>query len=325
MKRLIVEENDGNQRVDRFLKKYFEKAPLSFLYKNLRKKNIKVNGKKADPKDILQPGDYIDLYLKDETIEKFRRDRRRKKSSRYPEILFENQHIILMKKKVGILSHNDKKAYEDNMVDRMVDYLIFKGEYNPRQEQTFRPGICNRLDRNTSGIIIGAKDADSLQLLNTMMRSRMINKYYLALVHGVVKEDFNLQLHLDKSRKNQMSVKEEGKQAITKFKVLARSKDYTLLSCDLITGRTHQIRVSLEHAGYPIVGDRKYGDPKINGFFQQKFGYDSQFLHNYSIAFEGEGTFLEELSHRQFYYPPEKREAIILDRLFPRHKGKWPW
>lgn len=318
MREIIIKDNDRDQRVDRFLKKYFEKATLSFIYKNLRKKNIKVNGKKAAPEDLLKEGDVICLYLSDETIDKFRREERTKLSGRYPEILFEDENIILMKKKAGILTHNDKREYEDNMVDRMVDYLIAKEEYIPRLEQSFRPGICNRLDRNTSGILIGGKNATALKMLNVFMRKHKISKYYLTVVKGSVPKDFSTTLSLEKSKDNQVFVGDGGKESVTNFHVLLKNDDYTLLSCELITGRTHQIRSSLCHVGYPVIGDPKYGDPMVNRRVQQKYGYCSQLLHNYKVVFETEDT-LEYLKHQAFYYLPEKKEEAILHEMFPNY------
>ena len=176
MRKIIINKNDEGRRLDRFLKIYFEKAPLSFIYKNLRKKNIKVNGKKAKPEDILSDGDEIKLFLAEETIEKFKKDIRKSKNSKLPDILYEDDNIILVKKPINMLTHNDSKGYQDNALDRMVDYLIAKGDYNPRLEKSFRPAFVNRLDRNTSGILIGAKNLKSLQDLNKAIKNREIKK-----------------------------------------------------------------------------------------------------------------------------------------------------
>lgn len=321
MREIIIKDNDREQRVDRFLKKYFEQAPLSFIYKNLRKKNIKVNGKKASPEEVLQTGDVITLYFSDEVMEKFRRRERKKLSGRYPEVLYEDDQVILMKKKAGILTHNDRREYVDNMVDRMVDYLIAKEEYVPRLEQSFRPGICNRLDRNTSGILIGAKTAQSLKELNRAMRKHEISKYYLTVVKGKVPQDFSTEVRLEKDGNNQVHVSKKGKESETHFHILLQNEQYTLLSCQLITGRTHQIRASLQHAGYPVIGDQKYGDGHTNGILRKRYGYVSQFLHNYKVTFETEGQ-LRSLSQRSFYYPPEEKEREILCQLFPTYEDE---
>lgn len=312
MKEIIVGSNDRDQRVDRFLKKYFEKAPLSFIYKNLRKKNIKVNGKKASPEDILKEGDIIELFLSDETIGKFKKDVKKKKASKFPDVLYEDENLVLIKKPVNMLTHNDKREYEDNALDRFVDYLIFKGEYNPRFENTFRPAICNRLDRNTSGILIGAKNAKTLKDINYNIKNRNLSKFYITVVKGEIKEDFSVKVNLIKNEKNIVSAGEGGKESITKFYPIISKNGYTLLLVDLITGRTHQIRSSLKEKGLSIIGDRKYGDGKENNRFK-KYELNGQLLHNFTILFRVKGE-LDYLNDMEFYYYPKGVfEDIIFD------------
>lgn len=320
MRKIIINKNDEGRRLDRFLKIYFEKAPLSFIYKNLRKKNIKVNGKKAKPEDILSDGDEIKLFLAEETIEKFKKDIRKSKNSKLPDILYEDDDIILVKKPINMLTHNDSKGYQDNALDRMVDYLIAKGDYNPRLEKSFRPAFVNRLDRNTSGILIGAKNLKSLQDLNKAIKNRDIKKLYVTLVAGEVKKDFDVDINLKKTGNNVMkkSSRDEGKRALTKFKVLKSNKDYSLLSVNLITGRTHQIRASLKEEGLAIVGDRKYGDSRINKAFRER-GLDSQFLHNYAIVFESDD--FKNLKGKSFVYLPDGKMKTIAEDIFKINLG----
>lgn len=320
MRKIIINKNDEGRRLDRFLKIYFEKAPLSFIYKNLRKKNIKVNGKKAKPEDILSDGDEIKLFLAEETIEKFKKDIRKSKNSKLPDILYEDDDIILVKKPINMLTHNDSKGYQDNALDRMVDYLIAKGDYNPRLEKSFRPAFVNRLDRNTSGILIGAKNLKSLQDLNKAIKNREIKKLYVTLVAGEVKKDFDVDINLKKTGNNVMkkASRDEGKRALTKFRVLKSNKDYSLLSVNLITGRTHQIRVSLKEEGLAIVGDRKYGDPRINKAFRER-GLDSQFLHNYAIVFESDE--FKNLRGKSFVYLPDVKMKTIAEDIFKINLG----
>ncbi len=302
------------------MKIYFEKAPLSFIYKNLRKKNIKVNGKKAKPEDILSDGDEIKLFLAEETIEKFKKDIRKSKNSKLPDILYEDDDIILVKKPINMLTHNDSKGYQDNALDRMVDYLIAKGDYNPRLEKSFRPAFVNRLDRNTSGILIGAKNLRSLQDLNKAIKNREIKKLYVTLVAGEVTKDFDVDINLKKTGNNVMkkSSRDEGKRALTKFRVLKSNKDYSLLSVNLITGRTHQIRASLKEEGLAIVGDRKYGDPRTNKAFRES-GLDSQFLHNYAIVFESDD--FKNLKGKSFVYLPDGKMKTIAEDIFKINLG----
>ena len=320
MRKIIINKNDEGRRLDRFLKIYFEKAPLSFIYKNLRKKNIKVNGKKAKPEDILSDGDEIKLFLAEETIEKFKKDIRKSKNSKLPDILYEDDDIILVKKPINMLTHNDSKGYQDNALDRMVDYLIAKGDYNPRLEKSFRPAFVNRLDRNTSGILIGAKNLKSLQDLNKAIKNREIKKLYVTLVAGEVKKDFDVDINLKKTGNNVMkkSSRDEGKRALTKFRVLKSNKDYSLLSVNLITGRTHQIRASLKEEGLAIVGDRKYGDPRTNKVFRER-GLDSQFLHNYAIVFESDD--FKNLRGKSFVYLPDGKMKTIAEDIFKINLG----
>lgn len=320
MRKIIINKNDEGRRLDRFLKIYFEKAPLSFIYKNLRKKNIKVNGKKAKPEDILSDGDEIKLFLAEETIEKFKKDIRKSKNSKLPDILYEDDDIILVKKPINMLTHNDSKGYQDNALDRMVDYLIAKGDYNPRLEKSFRPAFVNRLDRNTSGILIGAKNLKSLQDLNKAIKNREIKKLYVTLVAGEVKKDFDVDINLKKTGNNVMkkASRDEGKRAITKFRVLKSNKDYSLLSVNLITGRTHQIRASLKEEGLALVGDRKYGDPRTNKAFRDR-GLDSQFLHNYAIVFESDD--FKNLRGKSFVYLPDGKMKTIAEDIFKINLG----
>lgn len=320
MRKIIINKNDEGRRLDRFLKIYFEKAPLSFIYKNLRKKNIVVNGKKAKPEDILSDGDEIKLFLAEETIEKFKKDIRKSKNSKLPDILYEDDDLILVKKPINMLTHNDSKGYQDNALDRMVDYLIAKGDYNPRLEKSFRPAFVNRLDRNTSGILIGAKNLKSLQDLNKAIKNREIKKLYVTLVAGEITEDFDVDINLKKTGNNVMkkSSRDEGKRALTKFRVLKSNKDYSLLSVDLITGRTHQIRASLKEESLALVGDRKYGDPRTNKVFRER-GLDSQFLHNYAIVFESDD--FKNLRGKSFVYLPDGKMKTIAEDIFKINLG----
>ena len=321
MREIIVNKNDHGRRLDRFLKIYFEKAPLSFIYKNLRKKNITVNGKKAKPEDIIKEGDTIKLFLAEDTINKFKKEIKKSKNSKLPDILYEDEDIILVKKPVNMLTHNDSKVYQDNALDRMVDYLIAKKDYNPRLEKSFRPAFVNRLDRNTSGILIGAKNLKSLQILNEAIKNREIKKYYVTIVAGKVNKDFDVFINLVKCKNNIMKKSDEnkeGKRSITKFHLLKNKGDYSLLSVNLITGRTHQIRASLKEKNLFIIGDRKYGLEKVNKIFREK-GLDSQFLHNYLIAFESDK--LKNLKGKKFIYLPGEKMTNIAEEIFDVNLG----
>lgn len=308
MRKVIIGPNDSDQRLDRFLKKYFEKAPLSFIYKNLRKKNIKVDGKKASPEDLIKEGQEISLFISDGTIEKYKKDKLARNSQKFPQILYEDDNICLMKKPLNMLTHNDKNFYQDNMVDRFIDYLIFKEEYSPREENTFRPSICNRLDRNTSGILLGAKNAETLREINKAIKERLVDKFYLTIVKGKVQKPFEINIKLEKTDNNIMRKSCVGKDSLTKFFPLISNGEYSLLKVKLITGRTHQIRASLKEKGLYILGDRKYGKGKDKEF-------NSQALHNYLIKFNLDGE-LSYLNNREFKMMPPKKLSQLIEEIF---------
>ena len=321
MREIKVSANDAGQRVDRFLKKYFEKANLSFIYKNLRKKNITVNGKKVKPEDELQENDIIKMFLSEETIEKFKREPVNLKSGKFPKIIYEDENILLAEKKSGILSHNASREFEPNVVDSIIDYLIAKGEFSPRLENSFRPAIVNRLDRNTSGILIAAKNAKSLRELNEAVKNNDIEKYYITLCRGEIKKDFRDVSYLvkDESR-NKVEVMDRdckgAKESVTEFSVIASDSEYTLLRVNLITGRTHQIRTTLNSRHHEVVGDRKYGNKKVNEYFIKKYHYDSQFLHNYKVKFKSLKGELSYLNGKEFICKLPLKEREIIEDIF---------
>lgn len=304
MRQLEIGINDHDQRIDRFLGKYLNKAPNTFIFRMLRKKNIKLNGKRAEPSDKIYEGDQVTLFLADDTIDKFR-EIEEVDSDLIPRIIYEDDHIILMNKEVGILSHAANKDYGNNMVDSMVAYLYQKGDYNPRVEKTFTPSICNRLDRNTSGIIIGGKTYLGLRAMNDSIQDGTVHRYYRTIVKGRLEKDGTIEGYLTKDGDlNKVEVSgfedDDSKKILTRLRTIKANDDYSLLEIELITGRTHQIRAHLAFVGHPVIGDIKYGSGRTNKYFKDQYRLNNQLLHSYKVAFDDLREPLAYLEGKEF-------------------------
>lgn len=321
LRELIVDKNENEQRIDRFLKKYLEEANPSFIYKMLRKKNIKLNGKKAKPEDMIYEGDKIELFLSEETIEKFIRKQDVVRSKLIPDIIYEDDNIILINKNVDVLSHGSGGDYEENIVDSMISYLIQKGDYVPRIEKTFTPSICNRLDRNTSGIIVGAKNYEALKEINKAFKKSTVRRFYKTIVSGTIEKEIRVQAYLGKDEdRNLVKVYRRDGEGLKKIEThinpLASKDGYSLIEIELKTGRTHQIRAHLSFLGYPIIGDRKYGKREINNIFNERYELEDQWLHGYKIEFHGLEGPMEYLNGKVFTSQAQKNHRDMERDLF---------
>ncbi len=258
-----ITELEANQRLDKYLLKLFNKAPKSFIYKMLRKKRIKLNGGRAEGHELLAVGDEIKFYLAEETMLDFMEERRLNPSTLPIEVVYEDENILAAYKPCGVLSHSESADDSDTMIDRILNYLHDKNEFSIEKDSTFVPALSNRLDRNTSGIVLCGKNLPSVQELNRAIAENKIQKFYYALVSGELSSG-ELSGFIAKDEKtNKASIlsqeSENTKPVITKYKQIATNKSYSLMEVQLITGRTHQIRVHLASILHPIVGDVKYG------------------------------------------------------------------
>lgn len=297
MKTMIIGENDAGQRLDKFLTKAVPSLPSSLLYKSIRCKRIKCNGKRCEISTRLAVGDVLELYINDE----FFPDAEKPAFLCAPptlQILYEDAHLLLVDKKPGLLVHEDHTNQADTLIHRIQHYLYAQGTYRPEAENSFAPALCNRIDKNTGGIVLAAKDAATLRVINEKIKNREVQKQYLCIVHGILKKKTDtLKAWLWKDEEaNQVIVRDEpmpdGRTILTRYRVLGEQGDFSLLEVDLLTGRTHQIRAHLAHIGHPLLGDTKYG----HGRDDKRLGYRFQALYSYRVTF----AFTEDAEHLNY-------------------------
>ncbi|NLZ81804.1 MAG: RluA family pseudouridine synthase [Clostridiales bacterium] len=323
MREIEIKQNEAGQRFDKFLAKYMNLAPKSFFYKMLRKKNITLNKKKADGSEILELGDKVILFLSDETIEKFSELKIKKIQSNL-NVLYEDSNVLLINKPVNMLS---QKAKEDDisMVEHVISYMLETKQMKEEELRSFKPSVCNRLDRNTTGILVAGKTLIGLQSLSKAFKERSIKKYYLCVVLGELKKQEFIEGFLYKDEKtNQVTITREqindSVPIMTEYTPLSSNGSLTLLKVDLITGKAHQIRAHLGSIGHPILGDNKYGDSLTNREYKAKYKVYNQLLHSYQLVmpdFDGE---LKNLSRQSFEAPlPFNFENLLIkEKLYKK-------
>ena len=310
---------DANQRIDKYVKKYFSNAPLSFIYKLFRKKDVKINNHWVKENYILKENDEISIYVTTSQMEDFIVNQELKKKEFPYQIVYEDKNVLIVNKPRGILVHGDINEKEKTLTNDVLNYLYLKDEYNPRIDIGFTPGPAHRLDRNTAGLVIFGKNVTALQILQDLFKDKKeIEKHYIALVCHPLNQNMEINAQLLKDEKTKMvkvSNAPGSKSALTIVKPIKKYNDFTLVDIKLVTGRTHQIRVHMNYINHPVVGDNKYGDFKINKQIKQLYKFDDQFLQAYEIEFKNISGELSYLSNKKFSCELAKEFSDLLNKL----------
>ena len=304
MKEIIIQPNDAGQRLDKFLTKAYPNLPQSMLYKSIRKKDIKLNGKRCEISTRLQEGDRLTMYLKDEFFQTAPKEHDFLKAPKRISVVYEDENIMLLDKQPGLIVHPDETYHFDSLIARVQHYLYDKGEYDPERENSFAPALINRIDRNTGGIVMAAKNAETLRIMNQKVRDRELVKLYLCVVCGRMEQrEATLTGYLEKNEsQNRVYISTKpspgAKSIKTRYRVLQEKRRYSLLEVELLTGRTHQIRAHFASIGHPLAGDGKYGTNARN----KETGFPYQALCSYKLkfAFTTPAGLLDYLNGREF-------------------------
>lgn len=312
MRILEINKNDAGQRLDKFLQKRLKTLPVPMMYRFIRQKKIKVNRKRAEQNYMLVEGDTIQLFIPEEFFEDNASEHSFMKLTPKIDIIYEDENIMLIDKKVGMIVHSDDDQQVDTLIDHVKAYLYRKGEYIPENEQSFAPSLCNRIDRNTGGIVIAAKNAETLRIINQKIKDNEITKRYLCAAHGIM-ENKRATLHgwlIKNSDTNMVKVftakpnSKDAKEIITKYTVLKVKNNMSLCEVELVTGRTHQIRAHFSSVGHPLLGDGKYGVNRDD----KKIGYKFQALYSYKLtfSFKNDDSVLSYLTDKTFSVDMDK-------------------
>lgn len=323
MKEFVIDKNSENQRIDKYLKKLLSKASLSLIYKMIRKKDIKVNGKRVDRSYILKQGDIVSMFLYEDRFKELSEPISIFDLNIEFSVIYEDNLILIVNKPAGLLIHEDNNNEINTLSNQVLCYLYQKGEYNPSENIGFVPGPVHRLDRNTSGMVIFGKTMKALQDLNEMMKQRRcIEKSYLTIVKGKCNNGELVDYVIKDKEKGIMKVVSKTiANALTMdtiVKVLEYNNNMSLLEVKIVTGRTHQIRVHLSYHGNPIIGDSKYGDFEFNKYIKKKYHLNHQFLHAYRLSFIQPIGCMKYLEGQTFICPLPKGLKLIKDNIFSK-------
>ena len=318
MVEFIINDSENGLTLEKYVYKVLPTAPMSFIQKLFRKKDVKVNGHHQDKKYRLSTNEVVSIYIKEDQLKEFQKEKELNANLKIKDwIIYEDKNVLFVNKPRGLLVQ--KSSPKDESLDQLViEYLMATNQYNPEKEKGFVPGPAHRLDRNTSGIVAFGKNHEALTMLFDLFKNHdLINKHYLALVVGSLEKDKDIiTAPLKKDEKNnRVIVAKDGKSAQTVYKVIKRYQGFTLLDITLLTGRTHQIRVHMSYINHPVVGDSKYGDFNANKEFKEKFHFANQFLHAYKIGFGELDYPLNNLSKKEFTAEPNEEIANILTLL----------